>query len=71
MDFELSESQLAWQKKAKEFALNKIAPHIEKLENDCSFRQELFHKMAEEDFFTFAIPPNEEGDQIGYLLALK
>ncbi|MBA3602970.1 MAG: acyl-CoA dehydrogenase family protein [Parachlamydiaceae bacterium] len=71
MDLELSESQLAWQKKAKEFAADKIAPHIEKLETDYNFRQELFQQMVEEDFFTFAIPPNEEGDLIAYLLALK
>ncbi len=71
MDFDLSESQLAWQKKAKEFAKVQIAPNIEKLETDLIFRQELFEQMAKQDFFTFAIPPNEEGDQLGYLLALK
>jgi alkylation response protein AidB-like acyl-CoA dehydrogenase len=71
MNFELSESQLAWQKKAKEFAKDQIAPNIEKLETDQIFRKELFQLMAKQDFFTFAIPPNDEGDQLGYLLALK
>lgn len=71
MDFSLSDSQLAWQIKAREFAKDKIAPNIEKLESDDSFRQKLFQQMAREDFFTFAIPPNEEGEYIGYLLALK
>lgn len=71
MDFSLSDTQLAWQDKAKEFARQNIAPYIERLESDFSFRQELFQQMADEDFFTFAIPSNEEADAIAYLLTLK
>lgn len=71
MDFSLSDSQLAWRDKAKEFAQQNIAPHLEKLEADSALRHELFQQMAKQDFFTFAIPPNEDADLIGYLLALK
>jgi alkylation response protein AidB-like acyl-CoA dehydrogenase len=71
MDFNFTELQTAWQNKAKKFAREKIAPHVNQLETDFAFRHELFQEMAREDFYTFAITPTEEGMVLAYLLALK
>lgn len=71
MDFNFTTSQKEWRNKAEEFAKEKIAPHIERLETDFAFRHELFQEMAKQDFYTFAIIPTEEGAVLAYLLALK
>lgn len=71
MDFTFSKVQQEWQKKARDYAKDKIAPHIDRLETDLGFRYELFQEMAKEDFYTFAIAPTEEGAYLAYLLALK
>lgn len=71
MDFTFTAAQLEWQAKAKNFAQEKIAPHVLQLETDAALWQQLFQQLANADFLTFVVPPDEESGIMAYLLAIK
>lgn len=72
MNFNLTQSQKELAERCREFAEKTILPQVKALEENLELRQSVFAKMAQEGFFTLALP-NREGkkDTIGYLLALK
>lgn len=74
MDFNFSHDQLEIEERARKFASLEIAPVVDKLEEDLSLRQNIYHKMAENGFLLMCVPPKEGGtysDFISYVLALK
>ena len=74
MDFSFSKEQLELQKQCQEFAAQEITPHVKLLEDDLSFRLELFQKMARKGFFLLSVPKSRGGsgiDNVAYALAMK
>lgn len=73
MDFALTPQQEHWQTKAREFALEHIAPCISQLEDDLSLRRNLFERMGKEGLFTLSssLPNGSKVDTIAFLSALK
>lgn len=69
MDFELSTQQLELEARAQAFAEREIAPFVNRLEEDLSFRKALFGKMACEGFFD--MHGGNAIDSVGYALAFK
>jgi hypothetical protein len=74
MDLSFSKEQKALQDKSRIFADIEISPKVKELEEDHSFRQALFKKMAREGFFLLNVPASHGGsriDSIAYALSLK
>lgn len=74
MDFSLTPHQKKRETKTLLFAEKEIVPHVDRLEEDLSFRQALFRKMARQGLFLLSVPKKHGGEGNGalnYLLALK
>lgn len=73
MDFALTSQQQHYQTKARDFALEHIAPVVLQLEDDLVLRRQLFERMGKEGYFTLssALPNGSKADSIAYLCALK
>ena len=67
MQFGLTAEQQMLQNMAREFAEKEILPTLEEDEKEHRFRPELVKKMAEMDFFGFAIPEEYGGNEMGFL----
>lgn len=72
MDFNLSQAQSTLIKKCRNFAEKEISPYLQELEEEMSFRQALFQKMAHAGLFSlsFSHETNTIPDTIGYALGL-
>ena len=71
IDFELSPYQRSCQEAAKNFALEHIAPHVPRLENDLGYRLEFFKLMTQAGYFQLSLRgEGDKADTIAYLLAL-
>lgn len=72
IDFDLLESHRECQITAKHFALEQISPHVQQLEENLSFRLELFKLMAARGYFQFCVGLGaDKKDTLAYLLTLK
>ncbi len=67
MDFELSSEQQLLRQSAQEFAVNRIAPLVEQMEQDGKFPTELIPALGEAGFFGITVPQEYGGLGLGYL----
>jgi len=67
--FELSEDLVVIQKLARDFALNEIAPTVDKDDKEHRFRRDIVDKMGELGFLGCQIPEEHGGSGMGFLAA--
>lgn len=67
MDFELSEEHQAIARMAREFALERIAPHVQEIESSGKFPREIAREMGRQGFFGCAFPEEYGGNESGFL----
>ncbi|MEW6661348.1 MAG: glutaryl-CoA dehydrogenase Acd [Bacillota bacterium] len=67
--FELSEDLVVIQKLARDFALNEIAPTVDKDDKEHRFRRDIVDKMGELGFLGCQIPEEYGGSGMGFLAA--
>lgn len=71
---DLTESQHEIEQKAQKFALMEIAPFADQLENDLLLRDQIYRKMAQENFLLMNVPEKMGGnysDTLSYALVIK
>ena len=67
MEFELTPEQQLLRQSAREFAVSRVAPLVERMEEDGKFPEELIPALGDAGFFGITIPPEYGGLGLGYL----
>jgi alkylation response protein AidB-like acyl-CoA dehydrogenase len=71
---EFTDKQLAFQKKVREFCLEEIAPHADRLDTEGVFSEDIMKKVADFGLFGCVIPKEYGGlelDTVSYIIAVE
>jgi alkylation response protein AidB-like acyl-CoA dehydrogenase len=71
---ELTEKQLAFQKRVREFCLTEIAPHADRFDTEGVFPEDVMKKVADFGLFGCVIPKEYGGqglDTVSYIIAVE
>jgi len=71
---ELTDKQLAFQKRVREFCLQEIAPHADRIDSEEVFPEDIMRKVADFGLFGCVIPQKYGGqglDTVSYVIAVE
>src|SRR5688572_20475569 len=61
IEFQLTDSQLSWQRRAREFALRELVPRRGDLDRHNDFQRDLYEKAFAEGFLAISMPRDVGG----------
>ena len=67
IDFGLTDTQLAWQRRAREFTFRELVPRRTELDGYNEFPRELYRKAFDEGFLKISMPTDVGGDGLPFL----
>lgn len=67
IDFGLTDTQLEWQRRAREFAFRELIPRRGELDRPNEFPRELYQKAFDEGFLRISMPRDVGGDGLPFL----